>query len=218
VTGDRAVSDPGSGLLPTVAWQFAGHPPVYAVDGGVYNAGSAVNWLRQLGLFSDYQEIDSYEGISAIERGVVFVPALSGLACPYWDRSAAGLWLGLGLETDRADLCRALLEGIALRTAQVFRAMAAHIPLQGAVSIDGGLSRNSYFCEFLAGALGRELRVSANADLTGYGTARLACAAVGLPVDADAAPDHARRYSTGPLGEQIHKRFGNAVARCRGWR
>jgi len=56
-------------------------------------------------------------GPSALARGIVFVPALSGLGCPYWDRAAAGLWIGLGLDTQRGDLCRAVLEGIALRSA-----------------------------------------------------------------------------------------------------
>jgi len=218
VAGQRLVSDPGSGLLPTLAWQMRGQLPVYAVDGGVYNAGSAVDWLRQVGLYAGYDEIDAFEGPSAVERGLVFVPALSGLACPYWDRSASGMWLGLGLDTGRADLCRAVLEGVALRTAQVLRAMRRHVPLQDTISIDGGLSRNSYFCEFLAAALGCRVDVSANADVTGYGTALLAAAAVGMAVAQRSRVEPVRRFHGRPLPEHLHDRYADATERCRGWR
>jgi glycerol kinase len=64
--------------------------------GGVYDAASAINWARGLGLFDDYAGIDDFAAPPAIERGIVFVPALSGLAAPYWDRNAAGMWLGIG--------------------------------------------------------------------------------------------------------------------------
>jgi glycerol kinase len=218
VAGHRVVSDPGSGLLPTLAWQIRGQQPVYAVDGGVYNAGSAVDWLRQLGLYAGYDEIDAFDGASAVERGLVFVPALSGLACPYWDRSASGMWLGLGLDTRRADLCRAVLEGVALRTAQVLRAMRRHVPMQDAISIDGGLSRNAYFCEFLAAALGCQVTVSANADVTGYGTALLAAAAAGMEVAQRIPAQAERRFHVGPLPEHLHHRYADAIERCRAWR
>ena len=106
ITGDQPQRSPEQGLLPTVAWETVPGKPMYALDGGVYCAGSAVEWARKLGLFDDYAEINQFSGASAIERDLVFVPALSGLACPHWDRRAAGLWLGLSLETERADLVR----------------------------------------------------------------------------------------------------------------
>ena len=125
-----------------MAWETQPGKPVYALDGGVYCAGSAVEWGRKLGLFEDYAEINQFTGASAIERDLVFVPALSGLACPHWDRRAAGLWLGLSLETGRGDLVRALLEGVALRAAEVIRAMGEFATIADRVSIDGGLSAN----------------------------------------------------------------------------
>ena len=73
------------GLLPTVAWCLENDAPVFALDGGGYNAASAVNWARSLGLFSEYHEIDSFEKPPAIEQGLIFLPALSGLACPTGD-------------------------------------------------------------------------------------------------------------------------------------
>ncbi|CAM5452562.1 glycerol kinase GlpK [Frigidibacter albus] len=86
------------GPLPTVAWQKAGAHPVHALEGGVYCASSAVNWARGLGLFSDFQEIADFIAPPAIDRGLAFVPALTGLACPHWDRAARGAWLGLSLD------------------------------------------------------------------------------------------------------------------------
>src|SRR5438876_911809 len=89
VTGAKVVRAPERGLLPTIAWQ-AKDERHYAVDGGVYNAGSAVEWAERIGLLRNLDELGHFERGAAIERGLAFVPALSGLAAPHWDRSAAG--------------------------------------------------------------------------------------------------------------------------------
>ncbi len=89
VTGGEIVRAPEQGLLPTVAWRKAG-VSTYAVDGGVYDAGAAVEWAQSLGLFESFTELNEFEEPPAISRGLAFVPALSGLACPHWDRSARG--------------------------------------------------------------------------------------------------------------------------------
>jgi glycerol kinase len=180
VTGGL-VAPGASGVLPTVAWQAEGAPVTYALDGGVYAAASAVNWARELGLFTDYAAIASFPG-AAIDRGLAFVPALVGLGCPHWNRQARGAWLGLGLADGKGDLMQALLEGIALRTAEVLAAMAGLQPVVGRVSIDGGLSRNPYFTAFLADTLGRDLFLSDEAELTAAGLARMAAEAAGLSV------------------------------------
>src|SRR5690606_28027303 len=105
--------------LPTIAWAEDGKPPAYALDGGVYAASSAVNFARQTGLFSSFDEINDFDAEPAISRGVAFVPALAGLACPHWDRSARGAWMGLSLDTSRTDMVQAVLEGIAFRVGEV---------------------------------------------------------------------------------------------------
>ncbi len=175
--------NPRGGVLPTVAWQKAGEAPVYALDGGVYCASSAVNWAQGLGLFADFAEINDFSERSALGRGLAFVPALAGLACPHWDREARGTWLGLTLDTRPQDMMQALLEGVAMRMAEVIRTIELTQPLAPRLSIDGGMSRNAYFCQFLADALGRELLVSEQAELTAVGTAALAAEAVGEPFD-----------------------------------
>ncbi len=219
--GETIQSDHESKILSTVAWQFAGKKPVYAIDAGIYNAGSAVNWVRSLELFQDFADIDDFEKEPAISRGVVFVPALSGLACPYWDRSAAGLWIGLSLETTKADLCQSTLEGIALRTAQLLDAIA---PLTGErknLSVDGGLTNNSYFCQFLADVTQREIIIPASPDITTYGTAIFALIGSGLVKNtSDLPPADEPKSIIIPRTDLTHfmERFGEAIARSRKWR
>lgn len=165
-------------LLPTIAWAEDRAEPVHALDGGVATASSAVNWARGLGLFTDWAEIGAFAD-PAIARGLAFVPALAGLAAPHWDRKAQGAWLGLTLDTSRAEMAQAVLEGVAFRMAEVMEAMAAAIPLNDPVGIDGGMSRNAYFCRFLADALGRAIRVSDEPELTALGCAQLAARGAG---------------------------------------
>ena len=175
------------GPLPTVAWQRAGEPVTYALDGGVYAAASAVNWARGLGLFEDYAAISAFSAPPAVDRGLIFVPALAGLGCPHWQRAARGAWLGLGLDHGKADLMQALLEGVALRTAEVLDAMRALHALEGPVSVDGGLARNTYFVDFLSEVAGQDLRLPVETEQTARGLALMAADACGRPVP-DANP------------------------------
>ncbi|HEY1384786.1 MAG TPA: FGGY family carbohydrate kinase [Dongiaceae bacterium] len=221
VAGDTVPRDPRSGLEATIAWKIGDAPCDYALQGGIYNAASAVNWARSLGLFADYHEIDDFAGDSAIARGLVFVPALSGLSCPYWDRRAAGLWLGLGLETTQTDMMQALLEGVALLAERVMAAIEKLSPLAPVLSVDGGLTRNRYFTRFLADAMNRRVRVPSSAELTGLGAAQLAMIGAGLanldtlppppPPKTEIAP-------AAPLSAELRAQFSEAIARSRGWR
>jgi glycerol kinase len=219
IAGDKPLKNPKTGLLPTVAWKLGRAPATYAIDGGVYNAASAVNWARELGLFQDFAEIDAFDG-TAIERGLVFVPALSGLGCPYWDRSAAGMWLGMGLETSKRDLVQSVLEGVALRAAQVIEAMNGLQPIAAKLSIDGGLANNGYFRSFLARALGRQLTIPASLELTGHGCALFALIGAGLAtIDSLPEPQPGTTVTgAAPLDPGLADRFADAVERCRNWR
>jgi glycerol kinase len=219
--GENIQRDHARGILSTVAWQLPHRKPVYAVDAGVYNAGSAVNWAKNLGLFAELGDIDHFAKPCAISRGLVFVPALSGLACPYWDRSAAGLWLGMSLETTRQDLCQALLEGIALRTAQLLDAIFHLTGRQDSLSVDGGLINNSYFCQFLADITRCKIVVPVSPDITAYGTGRLALIGSGVVKDlCDLAPPPKARKIITPRKDLHHlkARFDDAVTRARNWR
>lgn len=171
-----------SGSLPTVAWQIAGEKPTYALDGGVYAAASAINWARSIGLFGQFDQINQFMRASAIETGLVFVPALAGLACPHWDRKARGAWLGLSLETKSTDMVQAILEGIAFRMAEVLLAMETLQNVQGKISIDGGMSANPYFCQFLSNTINREIAISKQPELTATGTAAMASEFTGTSI------------------------------------
>ncbi|QPC94519.1 FGGY family carbohydrate kinase [Mesorhizobium sp. INR15] len=216
ITDSRIVRNPGIGLLPTVAWQTPGET-VYAVDGGVYDAGSAIEWLGRIGLMNSVDELQDFVDGPAIDHGLVFVPALSGLACPYWDRSAAGLWLGMSASTTRQQMCQAALEGIALCTVEVIGAMAQEVAIAQDLSIDGGLSRSPYFSQFLADGLGRGVSTKSFDELTSLGCASLAALAIGAVLPAIVGGDLAYR----PRDVDRHawrQRFNQAVGRSRDWR
>ena len=174
LTGEQAILAPEKGLLPTIAWQQQNQPKTYALDGGIYSAGAAINWAKSLGLFRHYDQINQFSQRSAIERKLVFVPALSGLACPHWDRKATGLWIGLSLDTAPMDMMQSVLEGIAFRAAEVIHAIQKLIPIGNTISIDGGLSANPYFCQFLANILNKQINTQPFAEITALGTAYLA--------------------------------------------
>jgi glycerol kinase len=180
ITGNTPRRAPEQGLLPTVAWQIAGKKPVYALDGGVYTVSAALNWAKSLGLFSDFFEINAFDGPAAIEQNFAFVPALSGLGCPHWDARARGVWLGLSIDHGPRDMVQSILEGIAFRAAQTIAAMQAIAPQTGPVPIDGGMSANPYFVQFLADVLGRRVQRAAMPEMTGFGTALLAGQGIGF--------------------------------------
>jgi glycerol kinase len=214
VAGDALPAHVPQGILPTVAWQVD-KAPTYAVEAGIHDAASAINWFKRLGLGGDGQ-LQSFDRPPAIDRGLVFVPALTGLSCPYWDRSAAGLWIGLSLDNDGIDMGQALLEGIALHTAAAVAALAQAIPLSGPISVDGGLTQNDYFIDVLASALNRPVRIARFQDLTAYGAATLALRALGR--ETARADELGRVVRPRFDGRNWAKRFDDAVARARGWR
>lgn len=211
VLGERLPAGTLAGPLPTVAWRKAGEATTYALDGGVYCASAAVEWARGLGLFRDYDEIRQFAEPPAIARGLVFVPALAGLACPHWQREARGTWQGLSLEHGAADLVQSVLEGVALRMAEVLDAIECNLTLQGALSVDGGLTRNPYFCQFLADVLQRPIEVSCDAELTSLGLAMLAAESAGLPLQVQR---ESRRFVPQADCSAFRQRFADAVAAC----
>ena len=203
----------GSGLLPTIGWRREGEAPAFAVEGGVYDAGAALEWLRRLGLLATDDELDGFEGPSALRRGLVFVPALSGLAAPYWDRQAAPLFIGMDAATGRADMVRAALEGIALLTVRLIEDAAAIVGPIEEIAIDGGLSQSHYFAQFLANASGRAVKVPTLHEMTALGLAEFC----GAEVEAIRAA--ATRFTPdGSVSAADQARFSAAVEKSRGWR
>lgn len=149
-----------SGLLTTVAWQLkpAG-PMTYALEGGAFICGAAVQWLRdQLGLIKSAAEIEALAASVDDSGGVEFVPAFTGLGAPYWDPEARGLLSGLTRGSGRAHIARATLDAMALQNADILRAMETDLgsrmkPLR----VDGGAAANNLLMQLQADYLGRRL-------------------------------------------------------------
>lgn len=218
VTGDQIIRAPEKGLLATIAWQIAGKP-TYAMDGGVYDASAAVEWAGRLGLFNDFSELAAFDEPAAISRRLAFVPALSGLACPHWDRSAAALWVGMNGGTTRQDMCQALLEGVALRSVEVISAMDGFLNVTDQLSIDGGLARSPYFAQFLSDALQRCIVTQRFDELTSFGCAALAAKGIGIELKPprNTSTKFRPRISASEA-QQWRETFSDAVGRCRSWR
>ncbi|ODP34201.1 FGGY family carbohydrate kinase [Pandoraea sp. ISTKB] len=218
LTGEHIVRVPDQGLVPTVAWRI-GDKITYALEGGVYDASAAVEWGGRLGLFEDLAEISAFESPAAIASGLVFVPALSGLACPHWDRTAGAMWIGMRASTSRQDMCQAMLEGVAMCAAQVMHAMSRHVDMASHISVDGGLARNTYFAHFLADVLGTSVRTQRFHELTSFGCAALAALGYGVQLQERRNPSiiFKPRQPTETIAAW-HNTFSQAIQRSRGWR
>jgi glycerol kinase len=168
------------GTFPIVAWSDKGSF-TWGIEAIMMAAGSCVEWLRDdLGIVSSVAESDQLAGSCADSGGVWFVPALLGLGTPAWDYGARGTLLGLTRGSGRAEIARAVLEGIAHRGADLVEAAENDSGLSiGALRIDGGMSTNRTFVQALANAIGRPVEVSAVTEATTLGAAYLAGVGVG---------------------------------------
>ncbi|MBL8058603.1 MAG: glycerol kinase, partial [Anaerolineales bacterium] len=172
-----------NGLLTTVAWKF-GDQTAYALDGGIFVTGAAVQWLAEsLKLIPDPAASAAAAARSA-DQEVVFVPALQGLAAPHWNAAARGAIFGLSRGTGPEDLARATLDGIACRVYEVVTAMAQDAGRQPTdLKVDGGPAGNPYLMQAIADLLQVEVRVAAAREATAMGVAQLAAhSALGWPL------------------------------------
>ena len=179
-TGARPVTST-HGLLTTVACDARGGP-AYALEGAVFMAGAAIQWLRDgLGLLATAAESERHARSVDDSLGVHVVPAFVGLGAPYWDPEARGAVLGLTRGVTRAHLVRATLESLAFQIRDVADAMAADAgsPLQ-ALRVDGGASANDFLMQFQADLLGLPVERPALVETTAVGAAQLAGLAVGF--------------------------------------
>ena len=158
------------GMIPTVAWALLDEPPVYALDGGDYTASTALEWAIRIGIAQHLSDFELSNDSSALEKGLIFIPTLSGYGAPHWDRSAAGAWIGLRQETTAEDMRRALLEGIALRAVELIESLG--VPAAKLISVDGGMTSNTFFLQSLTDFLGRPIQVRDSAT-TALGAAQL---------------------------------------------
>jgi glycerol kinase len=197
-----AVPVPPDGILATIAWVDAAGHPTYALDGGVFSAGSLLDWLHaDLGLVDAPAALDALAGGVPDAGGVRILPALAGLGAPWWAPDARVVVAGLSAATRRPHLARAALDAIAERTADVVEAMAPAIPAAGRdapLRVDGGLTGSAVLVQRLADLLGRPVDVAADSESTALGTALLAAIGAGRLDERDAAAVAATARSAEP--------------------
>lgn len=179
-TGRKAISSKAR-LLTTIAWDVGGTTE-YALEGSVFIAGAAIQWLRDgLGLMAHASESLTLAESVPDNHGVYFVPAFVGLGAPYWDQDARGAIVGLTRSAGRAHIIRAALEAMAYQTRDVVESMQKDSGIKlRELRVDGGAARNDLLCQFQADILGVPVVRPLLTETTALGAAYLAGLAVGF--------------------------------------
>jgi glycerol kinase len=186
-------------LLSTVAWRLGG-APAYALEGSIFTAGAAIQWLRDgLGFLESSAHSGEMAASVPDSGGVVFVPALAGLGAPHWQPEARGTLTGLTAGTTPAHIVRATLEAMGQQTADLVEALAADGVAAAALRVDGGMVANDWLCQSLADALGIPVERPRVIETTALGAAMLAAVGAGrfasLAEAAEAMTGHDRRFN-----------------------
>ena len=184
--GDAPVAS-DSGLLSTVAWQLEGQSAVYALEGGAFVCGAAVQWLRdQLGIIQSAADVEALAQTVEDAGGVEFVPALAGLGAPYWAPEARGTLTGLTRGSGRGEIARATLDAMALQNADILNAMEKDIgSSMQSLKVDGGASANNFLMQLQADYLARPITRPEVIETTVAG----ACFLAGLGEGVWSSPD-----------------------------
>ena len=221
-TGERAVAST-EGLLTTVAWTVEGST-CYALEGAVFIAGAAVQWLRDgLGIIEQAAETQPLAESVPDTGGVYLVPAFVGLGAPYWDPYARGTLVGLTRGTTRAHLARAALEAIAYQSRDVLDTMKREsgVPLT-TLRVDGGAAANDFLCQFQADVLDVAVLRPSVTETTGLGAAYLAGVGAGLWKSRELATRWKLERKFTPAmpaaaRDAAYAGWRRAVERARGW-
>jgi glycerol kinase len=172
-TGEQAVMS-NHKLLTTVAYRIGGKT-CYALEGSIFVAGAAVQWLRDgIGIISSARETEALAAGLDDNRGVYLVPAFTGLGAPYWDPHARGALSGLTRDTGVAEIVRATLESVAYQTRDLIQAMAADGVTLESLRVDGGMVANDWLLQFLADVIDVPVARPQVTETTALGAAYLA--------------------------------------------
>ena len=178
---ERLVSE--AGLLTTIGWQLGqGGPVTFALEGGAFICGAAVQWLRdELGIIKSSPDIEALAASVPDSGGVEFVPALAGLGAPHWDPEARGMICGLTRGSGRGHIARATLDAMALQNADILKLMESEAGMRmKALRVDGGAAANNLLLQLQADYLGRKLIRPHVIETTVAGACFLAGLGVGL--------------------------------------
>ncbi len=211
-----------NGLITTIAWGYQGKV-TYALEGSVFVAGSAVQWLRdQLEFFNSSKESEQIAVNADPTSGVILVPAFVGLGAPYWDDRCRGALFGLTRGTTKADITRATLNSLAYQTRDVLNAMQDDVNCcMPYLKVDGGASANNYLMQFQADLLQTEVKRPSCVETTAIGVAHLAGLAVGFwnrPLDFVEEKEGGKIYKPQISKEEsdaLYARWTTAVAAAR---
>ena len=161
-------------LLSTIGYRIDGKT-TYALEGSIFVAGSAIQWLRDgLNFFEDSFETEAMSKIASSDSRVLVIPALTGLGAPYWDAEARGAIFGITRDTSKEDITKATLESVAFQSKDLVEAMKKDNATFKKLMIDGGMVNNNWFCQQLANTLQVEVSRPAIIETTSLGAAFLA--------------------------------------------
>lgn len=223
-TGETATESQNN-LLTTVGWTVGQGAMQYMLEGSVFIAGAAIQWLRdEMRLIAHASETEAIARSITDTSGVYVVPAFVGLGAPYWDQYARGTIVGLTRGSGRSQIVRATLESIAYQTRDLLEAMHADsgLALQ-ALRVDGGAVRNDFLMQFQANILGVPVQRPVVTETTALGAAYLAGLATGYwSSQAEIAQQWAVEKTFEPqmLVEQrdsLYAGWKRAVERAKGW-
>ncbi|HBK02693.1 MAG TPA: glycerol kinase [Clostridiales bacterium] len=202
-----------SGLISAIAFR-TGKKTVYALEGSVFNAGTAVQWLRdKLGVITTAAESEALAKSVPSSDGVCFVPAFTGLGAPHWKSDSMGLITGLTRGSTKAHIVRAALESMAFSARQLIELMENESGAKlKVIKADGGASANGFLMQYQADQLGKEVIVPASSEATVFGAIRLALNTLGIkkPCDNEAFV----LYKPGKRDDEAYEKYLSAVKRC----
>jgi glycerol kinase len=174
VNTGQSLIEPDGKLPVFIAWQID-EAVDYTIEGGVFSVGSAIEWAARTGLVTSAPETAALAETVSDGGGILFMPSFVGLAAPHWLSSTRAMISGIGLDTTRAHIARALLDGIAFACSEVVMALNARLGgTLSRIKADGGPSRNRYLMQRLADLIGLPVEVSEEPEMTALGAALLA--------------------------------------------
>jgi glycerol kinase len=188
-TGKQALTS-NNKLLTTVGYRLNGNTS-YALEGSIFVAGAAVQWLRDgIGIIDTAEETEALAGSLDSNNGVYLVPAFTGLGAPHWDPNARGAIFGITRDTGVAELVRATLESICYQTFDLLEAKRRDGLKPTRLRVDGGMVQNNWLCQFLADTLDIVVERPAVTETTALGAAYLAGLQIGLYASLDDIAQH----------------------------
>lgn len=219
-TGREAIQS-NNKLLTTVAYRLKGEV-TYAIEGSIFVAGSAVQWLRdQLHIIDNAGETEAIAEATGVVEHVHLVPAFAGLGAPYWDPNARGAILGLSRDSSIGHIVTATLQSIAYQSLDLINAMSEDGLRPSIIRVDGGMVANNWFLQFLADMLGIPVERPQNVESTALGAAYVAGLQCGIFASTAAIAElwaRDRVFDTAMPGDRrdaLYRGWQDAVSRVR---